>query len=124
MVGVGVGFSHIDWVGVLVGGVKTSFCSSLFRTCAFIYFPSAGFTNTWSSRLSELLHPFQSGTVGTIEIAASRSLNRQSQGFLHSYHAIRSYDAPLRPYTISISVYIMHTTKYLVNKVISARHID
>ena len=29
MVGVGGGFSHIDWVGVVVGGVKTSFCTSL-----------------------------------------------------------------------------------------------
>ena len=29
MVGVGGSFSHIDWVGVVVGGVKTSFCTSL-----------------------------------------------------------------------------------------------
>ena len=29
MVGVGGGFSHIDWVGVVVGGVKTTFYSSL-----------------------------------------------------------------------------------------------
>ena len=27
--GLGVVFSHIDWVGVVVGGVKTSFCTSL-----------------------------------------------------------------------------------------------
>ena len=32
MVGVGGGFSHIDWVGVVVGGVKTSFCTSLGQT--------------------------------------------------------------------------------------------
>ena len=32
VVGVGGGFSHIDWVGVVVGGVKTSFCTSLIWT--------------------------------------------------------------------------------------------
>ena len=36
MVGVGGGFSHIDWVGVVVGGVKTSFCTS--RVCSPITF--------------------------------------------------------------------------------------
>ena len=29
MVGVWGCSSHIDWVGVVVGGVKTSFCTSL-----------------------------------------------------------------------------------------------
>ena len=40
MVGVGGCSSHIDWVGVVVGGVKTSFCTSLILAQWEIYSPS------------------------------------------------------------------------------------